>query len=116
PPLRGERTGIRDAADVAELVRVDDAADRPHAPAGDVQREDADDPVFGVAHHGARQAVHLPALEAQAELPHLLAEAREEARDAVRANDRRLPLRRLPAAIAVDGDVLGEDLDRKSVV
>src|SRR6266542_2958320 len=103
--LAEERADVGERAEVAQLVGVNDGADRLHDAVGDVEREDVDDPLLGVEQDRAGLAVHLVQLDADAQAGELASPAGEEAADTVAADDRARPGRRLAAAVAVDDDI-----------
>ncbi len=111
--LAEERADVGERAEVAQLVGVNDGADRLHDAVGDVEREDVDDPLLGVEQDRAGLAVHLVQLDADAQAGELASPAGEEAADTVAADDRARPGRRLAAAVAVDDDIRGEHVDQR---
>jgi hypothetical protein len=100
------------AAEMAELLGIDDRADGLDEAIGDLDRNDIDQAAVRVEEHRARLAVYLGSPHAQAELPRLPADAGQELRDAVAAEDRARPRRGLAAAVAVDGCIGGDELDQ----
>jgi hypothetical protein len=82
---------------MAQLVRVDDLADRLHDAVSDVEREHVGQAAVGVEADRTGLPVDLRAANVDAELLHLLAEPAEQLGDALAAVDRARPRRRLAA-------------------
>src|SRR5689334_14437097 len=88
---RCESVRVSHRAEVAQLVRVDDGADRRDRAIPDLDDPHDDHRTVSIAHERARLAIDLLRIEPDAEGAHALTERGEQSRHALGALDRARP-------------------------
>lgn len=97
---------------MGELVGIDDRTDGVARAVGDFEREQVDQAPLGVERQAGRLAVDLGPDELRTELGIAREELQQQAVDVLFGVDRLGQSAALPAAVAVEDDVGGEELDQ----
>src|ERR1700689_772815 len=112
PELAAQVVQAGERPEVAQLVRVDDGANRLYPPVGDVQHEHVDQAAGRVKEHRPGLPVDLGRPDHDADLADLVDQATQEPAHVVAPGDRARPGRPGAAAVPVHHGVFGEQADQ----